>query len=100
MARQRRQAAEAEQQTKTIYRDSFQENVGNKVEQLGQGFAGKGKTVLLALIGVAFVAILILVVNSYSRRSSAAAQTALGKAIDISQAQVTASPIPGYTEKP
>ena len=99
MARKRREAAQAEEQKKTVYKDTFQQNVGQQVEELGKGLEGKGKMILYGLLAVAVAAILIFIFYSYSRRQSSAAQTALGKAIETSQAQVSASPIPNNPDK-
>ncbi len=99
MARQRRQAEQAEEQKKTVYRDTFQENVGKQVEQIGKGLEGKGRTILYGLLAVIAIAIVVFIFYSYSRRQNGAAQAALGKAIETSQAMVTASPMAGYTEK-
>jgi hypothetical protein len=98
MARTRRQpvTAQVEEQKKVAYRDSFQQNVGNKVEELGQGFRGKGKTFLYGALALAIVLILVFIGYSYFRRQGNAGQAALGKAIETSQAQVSASPMPGY----
>ncbi|HEV7645702.1 MAG TPA: hypothetical protein VGO50_17315 [Pyrinomonadaceae bacterium] len=99
MARKRRQAEQAEEQKKTVYRDTFQENVGKQVEQLGKGLEGKGRTILYGLLAVIAIAIVVFIFYSYSRRQNGAAQAALGKAIETSQAMVSASPMAGYTEK-
>jgi tetratricopeptide (TPR) repeat protein len=99
MARKRRQAEQAEEQKKTVYRDTFQENVGKQVEQFGKGLEGKGRTLLYGLLAVIAIVIVVFVFYSYSRRQTGAAQAALGKAIETSQAMVTASPMPGYAEK-
>lgn len=99
MARKRREAAQAEEQKKTVYKDTFQQNVGKQVEELGKGLEGKGKMILYGLLAVAVAAILIFIFYSYSRRQSSAAQTALGKAIETSQAQVSASPMPNNPDK-
>lgn len=99
MARQRRQAAQAEEQKKTVYKDTFQENVGKQVEELGKGLQGKGKTILYGVLAVAAILIVVFIFYSYSRRQNGAAQTALGKAIETSQAQVSASPMPNNPEK-
>jgi tetratricopeptide (TPR) repeat protein len=99
MARKRREAAQAEEQKKTVYKDTFQENVGKQVEELGKGLQGKGKTILYGLLAVAVVVIIAFIFYSYTRRQSSAAQTALGKAIETSQAMVSASPIPNNPDK-
>jgi tetratricopeptide (TPR) repeat protein len=102
MARQRRQPIEtqtAEQKPKVAYRDTFQQNVGKQVEEIGKGLQGKGKFFLYGLAAVAVIAIIGFVIYSYSRRQNDAAQAAFGKAIETTQAQVTASPMPGMPGK-
>lgn len=106
MARTRRQpttvtpaAKPAEEPKKTAYRDPFQQKVGKGIEELGKGIEGRGKTILYGLLAVAVIGILVFVVYSYSRRQGDAGQAALGKAIETSQAQVSASPMPGFTGK-
>lgn len=85
---------------KTAYRDEFQTTVGKKVEDLGKKFEGKGKNVLYAVAAVAVLAVLIGIFFAWNRRSNAQGQTALGKAIETSSAQVTDSPLPaGSTGK-
>lgn len=89
-----------EDKTKIAYRDEFQSNVGGKVQNFGNKFEGKGKTILYAIAALAILAVLFGIFNSWNRRSNAAAQTALGKAIETSQALVTTSPPPAdYTGK-
>lgn len=106
MARKKRslpqqfQAPVVEDNTKkVVYRDDFQKNVGGKVREFGKQFEGKGKNILYALAAVAVLAILIGIFFAWNRRTTNAAQTALGKAIETSEAQVTSSPPPGSTSK-
>ena len=79
---------------KTVYRDEFQSNVSEKVENFGKQFEGKGRTLLYTLAAIAVIAVLIGIFSAWNRRSNAEAQTALGRAIETSQAQVTESPDP------
>jgi tetratricopeptide (TPR) repeat protein len=106
MARKKRQIPEQfkapvrEDKSKVFYRDEFQSGVGKKVEDFSNQMAGKGKTFLYALGAIAVLAVLIGIFYTYNRRSNNAAQTALGKAIETSQANVSEAPVPaGSTEK-
>lgn len=106
MARKKRQIPEQfrtpvrEDKPKTVYQDEFQTGVTRKVEEFGTQFQGKGKNILYALAAIAVLAALIGVFSIYNRRSNAAAQTALGKAIELSQTRVSDLPTPaGSTEK-
>lgn len=106
MARKTRQVTEqfpnptAENKSKNVYRDEFQSNVGRKVEDFGRRVEGNGRRVIYAVAGIALLVAIIGIVSLVNRRSNAAAQTALGKAIENSQAQVTSSPAPaGSTAK-
>ncbi len=101
MARKKRQVPEQFQtpvqtadKPKNAYQDEFQSGVNKKVEDFGKKFEGKGKSLLYGLAAVAVLAVLIGIFFAWNRRSEAAAQTALGKAIETSQAQVTDSPLP------
>lgn len=105
MARKKRNIAEpeipaAETKNKKPYRDEFQKNVGAQVEDLSKKFEGKGKTLLYALAAIGVVVLLVAIYGVWNRRTNNAAQAALGKAIETSQAQVTDSPLPaGSTQK-
>lgn len=89
-----------EPKEKVAYQDAFQSNVNRRLEESSKAFEGKGKTILYAIAAIAVLAVLIGIFMSYNRRSNAAAQTALGKAIETSQAQVTDQPLPaGSTMK-
>lgn len=88
------QAPAQDNKPKSTYQDEFQSNVNQKVEDFGRQFEGKGKTLLYGIAALAVLAVLIGIFVSWNRRSSAEAQTALGRAIETSQAQVTESPDP------
>jgi len=100
MARKKRQIPEQfkapvqEDKPKTAYQDEFQTGVGRKVEDFGKNFEGKGRTIIYGLAAVAVLAVLLGIFYAWNRRSDAAAQTALGKAIETSQARVSDSPAP------
>ena len=84
---------------KPVYRDDFQKNVGGRVREFGKQFEGKGKNFVYGLAAVAVLAILIGIFFAWNRRSNNTALTALGKAIETSEAQVTEVPAPGSTGK-
>lgn len=89
-----------DQKDKPRYQDPFQQNLNRKIEDAGKKFQGQGKNILYGLAAIAVLVIIIGIFYSWNRRSNAAAQTALGKAIETSQAQVTDSPAPaGSTAK-
>ncbi len=68
------------------------------LDRVANRLEGKGQTILYALGGVVLAGILILVFLKWSGRKSDEAREALGRAIDISTATVSASATPDSTE--
>jgi hypothetical protein len=105
MARKKRrfeqlQAAASQPQEKKKYTDPFQALVGDRVEDFGKKFEGKGKTILYVVLALVVLSAVVYGVMVATRRSGGEAQTALGKAIETSQAQIAETPPPaGTTEK-
>lgn len=105
MARKKRRlepvaVAAAETKPTTRYKDEFQSTVGSKVEELGKSLEGQGRNILYGIGALAVLGILIWIFYAWSSRSEAAAQAALGKAIQTSQLQVSeTSPPAGSTER-
>lgn len=105
MARKKRrfeqlEAAAATPKEKQVYINPLHEKVVPKIEEAGKVFEGKGRQILYGLVALAVLAILITLWFNYSKRSEAAAQTALGKAIETSQAQINeAGPLAGSNQK-
>jgi DNA-binding protein Fis len=105
MARKKRrfeqlQAAAAAPKETRRYNDPIQERVGQRLEEAGKKLEGKGRTILYGLAAAAVLVVIVLIFMNWSRRSTAAAQTALGKAIETSQARIADTPAPaGSTDK-
>src|SRR4051812_2277056 len=108
MARKKRrfeqlQAAAAttvDTKNKPLYKDQFQETVGSRLEDASRVLEGQGRNLLYGLAALVVLLIAIGIFYTWNKRADAAAQAALGKAIETSQAQVSASPPPaGSTEK-
>ena len=92
--------ATEDQKNKPQYRGPFQATVNKKIEDVGKKFEGQGRNILYGIGAVIVLAIIIGIFYSWSSRSNAAAQTALGKAIETSQTKVSDQPVPaGSTEK-
>ncbi|HQZ83839.1 MAG TPA: hypothetical protein PLR83_11515 [Pyrinomonadaceae bacterium] len=90
----------ADQPKDVSYEDRFQKSVGRGVEGFGRAVEGRGRTILYVIGALVVVGLIIFVIASWTRRSSSEAQTALGQAIEIAEARVTAVPLPGgSTEK-
>src|SRR5688500_3954201 len=99
MARKKRRiepvaVATTEPKEKPRYQDKFQQRVGSKIEETGKKFEGQGRNILYGLGALAVLGIIIWIIYAWSGRSNAAAQAALGKAIQISQTRVSADPVP------
>jgi predicted negative regulator of RcsB-dependent stress response len=81
-----------------LKQDRFRDTTMSLMDRLGDRLEGKGKTILYGLVGVVVLGALLLAFNSWRRRKADEAKQALGRAIEISQYQVTATPIAGSTE--
>ena len=105
MARKKRrfeqlEAAASAPKEKKTYVDPLQSRVVPRVEQMTEKLAGKGRTILYAIGALVLLGLIAFFVLRGMNKSSAAAQAALGKAIETSQAQVTDAPQPATsTEK-
>ena len=81
------------------FKDEFQQTLGSKIEELGKRLEGQGRNILYILSALVVLGIVIAIAYAWSSRNQAAAQRALGKAIEISQARITDTPPPaGSTE--
>ncbi len=105
MARKKRRTFQQElpkpeEKATRAYRDDFQSTVGNKLEDMSKKVEGRGKNIIYAIAALGVLVLAVGIYYIYSQRQAARAQTALGKAIETSQAQVTDTPPPaGSTAK-
>ncbi|MEZ5308183.1 MAG: tetratricopeptide repeat protein [Pyrinomonadaceae bacterium] len=89
-----------EDKSKVQFKDDFQKTFGDKVEEFGKKFEGKGRIILYSLGGLLVVGIIAALLWSNSKKNANAAATALGEAIQTSSARITDIPLPaGSTEK-
>ncbi len=94
------EAPETDEKGKVQYRDDFQKDVGSRLEELGSKLEGQGRNIIYGLAAIAVLAVLTGIFYTWNRRTNNAAQTALGGAIETSQAMVTDAPLPaGSTTK-
>lgn len=89
----------SEQKPKAKYEDAFQHSIGRTIEEAGKKLEGQGRNILYAFGALAILGVVIWIFYAWSSRSNAAAQTALGKAIETSQASIAEAPPAGSTEK-
>lgn len=76
--------------------DKFRDTTMNLFDRLGDRLAGKGKTILYAIVAVIVLAAVIALFMRWRNNKSDEARAALGRAIAITQAPVaSASPLPG-----
>src|SRR5687768_13194851 len=93
-------AAAANAAAKPRYEDPFQRTVGKKIEDAAGIFEGQGRNILYGIAAAVVLGLVIWIIYSWSGRTSAEAQTALGKAIETSQASISETPpIAGSTQK-
>ena len=88
------------EKAKVKYEDPFQKAVGKRLEDAAGKFEGQGRNILYGIAAAVVLALVVWVIYSWSGRTSAEAQTALGKAIETSQAQISETPpLAGSTQK-
>jgi tetratricopeptide (TPR) repeat protein len=85
---------------KVKYEDPFQKAVGKRIEDAAGIFEGQGRNILYGIAAAVVLGLVIWIIYSWSGRTSAEAQTALGKAIEVSQASISETPpVAGSTQK-
>ncbi len=90
----------AQDKAKVRYEDPFQRAVGKKIEDAAGMFEGQGRNILYGLAALVILALVAWIIYSWTGRSSAEARTALGKAIETSQTQISETPpIAGSNQK-
>ena len=105
MARKKRrfeqlEAAAAAPQEKKIYTNRIQQQANERLDVIGKKMEGRGRTILYGIAALVVLVILVTLFVRWNRSSNAAAQTALGKAIETSQAQISDKGTPaGSTQK-
>jgi tetratricopeptide (TPR) repeat protein len=102
MARKKRRlepvaVAESETKGKVRYQDEFQHTVGDKVQEFSKKLEGQGRNILYGIGALAVLAIVVWIIYAWSGRTNAAAQAALGKAIETSQSRVSETSPPAGT---
>lgn len=89
--------AEANTKPTSRYQDEFQHTVGDKVNEFSKKLEGQGRNILYGIGALVVLGIIVWIFMSWSSRSNAAAQAALGKAIETSQSRVSETSPPAGT---
>ncbi len=93
-------AASAAPRDNRVYTNPVQKQVSERLDEVGKAFEGKGRMVLYIVVALVVVAVVGLLAMNWSRRTNSAAQSALGSAIETSQARISDTGAPaGSTEK-
>jgi predicted negative regulator of RcsB-dependent stress response len=81
-----------------LQHDRFRDTTMSFFDRLGDLMEGRGRTILYGLGGLILAGLIVLLFVKWSNRKSDEARHALGRAITIQKASVSASPVPGATE--
>jgi tetratricopeptide (TPR) repeat protein len=81
-----------------LQHDRFRDTTMSFFDRLGDLLEGRGRMILYVLGGIIVAGLLTIVFVKWSNKKSNEARAALGRAITISRAQVSTTPIPGSTE--
>lgn len=81
-----------------LQQDRFRDTTMSFFDRLGDLLEGRGRMILYVLGGIIVAGLLIIFFVKWSNKKSNEARAALGRAITISRAQVSTTPIPGNTE--
>jgi tetratricopeptide (TPR) repeat protein len=81
-----------------LQHDRFRDTTMSFFDRLGNVLEGRGRTILYVLGGIIVAGLLTIFFLKWSNKKSNEARAALGRAITISRAQVSTTPIPGSTE--
>jgi tetratricopeptide (TPR) repeat protein len=81
-----------------LQHDRFRDTTMSFFDRLGNALEGRGRMILYTLGGLIVAGLLIAFFVKWNNRKNDEARQALGRAITISRAQVTTSPMPGSTD--
>ena len=81
-----------------LQHDRFRDTTMSFFDRLGNSLEGRGRTILYGLGGLLVAGLLIIFFVKWSNRKSDEARQALGRAITISRAAVSTTPIPGSND--
>lgn len=82
---------------KELQHDKFRDTTMTVLDQVGDALEGKGKTILYGLGGAVVLAVLVVGFIKWNNRKGDEARQALGRAIEISTANVSSTPTPNST---
>ncbi|MEJ7615693.1 MAG: hypothetical protein WKF30_01665, partial [Pyrinomonadaceae bacterium] len=80
---------------KQLQRDAFRDRTLSLLDKLGDLLEGKGRLILLVLAGAVALAVIAGLISWRNERRHQEARQALGRAIEISEANVGTTPTPG-----
>jgi tetratricopeptide (TPR) repeat protein len=81
-----------------LQHDRFRDTTMSFLDRLGNLLEGRGRTVLYGLGGLILASLLIILFVKWNNGKNDEARQALGRAITITRATVSPSPLPGSTE--
>lgn len=98
LARGKQVAKYKKKRARELQHDRFRDTTMSFLDHLGNLLEGRGRTILYGLGGLIVAGLLIMLFVKWNNRKNDEARQALGRAINITTAAVTPSPLPGSTE--
>ena len=89
---EKRVAKYKKKRARELKHDQFRDTTMKVFERIGDRLEGKGRTILYAIGGVIVLGLLVWAFTAWRHKKNEEAERALGRAIEIQQAEVSASP--------